>query len=67
MYNFYFFYFLFFCLKIKKKQLEFDGLVSYQGADFIMKLLSKNPKERMKLSEAFIHPFVNSEAAKRIS
>ncbi|EGR34166.1 protein kinase domain protein [Ichthyophthirius multifiliis] len=52
-------------LNIVKNEIDFPGLISFEGVDFIKKLLVKKPQERMTLNDALQHPFIQSGMTSR--
>lgn len=44
--------------KLDKLQIQFPSSMSSDAKDFIMKLMSKNPNQRMKIEEAILHPWI---------
>ena len=50
--------------KIKNVKFTFPGHVSHEARDLIRKLLHKDPKQRLRLSELPNHPFIRNNLNK---
>ncbi|EGR28467.1 protein kinase domain protein [Ichthyophthirius multifiliis] len=51
--------------KVVKGDLKFSGPISFEGVDFIKKILVKDPNKRMDLNTAYQHPFIQNNTAQR--
>lgn len=50
---------------ILEEEVKFPGLVSFEGVEFIKKLLVKKPGKRMGLGEALKHRFIVNNLSNR--
>ncbi|EGR31149.1 protein kinase domain protein [Ichthyophthirius multifiliis] len=50
--------------KVINGSVQFGGPVSFDAADFIQKMLCKDPKKRILLNDALQHPFILNQSKK---